>query len=249
MHIKDLPIWLINLERSTHRHESMTLRLATLGLDYTRFSAIDGKAEWDRLLPDLNAQAFRMNVGREVLPGEIGCYASHLAVWQALINSPHDVALILEDDVVFHDDFLTAVEKALSVQDRWDVVKLNCIRAKQPVKQHTVGRYNLNAYVGAFTGTGAYLITRRFAATQLPKMLPIVRPIDHALDHFDARQFRHFGMEPFPSNVDDGNQSTITGSAFSSVKKFPWYRRLQVYRRKMLSPLQKSLAIFLARKN
>ena len=239
-----LGVWLINLDHSTERRAAMEGRLAALGLEYTRFCAIDGYAEWDRLVGDLDLPAFRRNVGRQVLPGEIGGYASHLAVWQALIDSPHEVALVVEDDAVFHDDFLTALDMVLAVRADWDMVKLNRIRAKQPVVRRRLGGYRLNAYIGPFTGMGTYLITRDFAQAHLPAMRPIRRPIDHALDRFDAKGFRHYGMEPFPSHVDDGNQSTITGFGFASVRKFPWYSRLSVFGQRLVNPLRKAVAIF-----
>jgi glycosyl transferase, family 25 len=238
-----LGVWLINLDRSTSRREAMEARLAALGLPYTRFAAIDGRAEWDRLVADVDLPAFRRNVGREVLPGEIGCYASHLGVWQALLDSPHEVALILEDDVVFHDDFLAVLNIVLAQRAGWDMVKLNVIRAKHPVRRRNLGRYRLNAYIGAFTGMGAYLITRDFARARIAAMHPICRPFDHALDHFDARTFRHYGLEPFPSHVDDGNQSTITGTGFAAVQKFPWYARLPVYGQRFGNVWRKGLAI------
>lgn len=242
---RGLGVFLINLDRSTARRATMEARLTTLGLPYTRFVGIDGHAEWDRLISDMDVDvpAFRRNVGREVMPGEIGCYASHLGVWRAFIDSPHKVALILEDDVVFHDDFLPALELVLTEKNRWDIVKLNVIRAKQPVLQHQLGPYRLNAYIGAFTGMGAYLISRPFAQKQIPAMHTVRRPFDHALDHFDARNFRHFGLEPFPSHVDDGNQSTITGTDFSLVRKFPWYARLPVYGRRLSNLWRKGSAI------
>jgi glycosyl transferase, family 25 len=238
-----LGVWLINLDRSTARRATMEARLAALGLPYTRFAGIDGRAEWDRLVAGVDLPAFRRNVGREVLPGEIGCYASHLGVWQALLDSPHEVALVLEDDVVFHDDFLPALDLVLAARDRWDMVKLNVIRAKQPVLRHRLGPYRLNACLGAFTGMGAYLVTRDFARAQMPALHPVRRPVDHALDHFDARTFRHYGLEPFPSHVDDGNQSTITGTGFAAVRKFPWYARLPVYGQRLGKFARKSLAI------
>lgn len=240
----ELGVWLINLDRSAARREVMDARLAAPGLPYTCFRAIDGCSEWDRLLARVDLAAFRRNVGREVLPGEIGCYASHLGVWQALLDSPYKVALVLEDDVVFHDDFLPALDLVLAARSDWDMVKLNVIRAKQSVLRCKLGTYRLNAYVGAFTGMGAYLITRGFAQAQMAAMYPVRRPIDHALDSFDARTFRHYGLEPFPSHVDDGNQSTITGTGFAAVRKFPWYARLPVYGQRLRNLWRKSLAIF-----
>jgi glycosyl transferase family 25 len=87
----------------------------------------------------------------------------------------------------------------------------------------------VNAYLGPATGLGAYLITRDLAARLLPAMLPVTRPIDHELDRIHVHDFRHFGLEPFPSHVDDGNDSTITGTGFAEVAKPAWHRRLPMY--------------------
>ncbi|MFN4153104.1 MAG: glycosyltransferase family 25 protein [Paracoccaceae bacterium] len=228
-----LGIWLINLPRSTDRRTRMEAQLQALGLDYALFEAVDGRADWDRLASNADLPTFRANVGREVLPGEIGCYHSHLGVWRAFLDSPHKVALVLEDDVVFHDDFLPALTLATARSDRWDMLKLNRIRAKFAVGQGALGPYRLNAFAGSFTGMGAYLVTRDCAQRLLPGMLPVRRPIDHELDRIDLRNFRHFALQPFPSHVDDGNTSTITGQGFAEVKKFPWYRRLRVYKNRL----------------
>jgi glycosyl transferase, family 25 len=163
------------------------------------------------------------------MAGEIGCYHSHLLVWRDFLAGSAEVALIMEDDVVFHSDFMNALDVSLLAVAEWDFLKLNKIRAKQPICQGMIGKWQLNAYLGPSTGLGAYLITRELASRLLPAMLPITRPIDHELDRVDVHDFRHFGLEPFPSHVDDGNESTITGNRFSAVKKFPWYRRLPVY--------------------
>ena len=60
-------------------------------------------------------------------------------------------------------------------------------------------------------------------------MLPITRPIDHELDRTHVHRFRHFGLEPFPSHVDDGGVSTISGTGNAGVRKFAWYGRLPVH--------------------
>jgi glycosyl transferase family 25 len=224
-----IAVFLINLDRSVKRRADMTARLAALGLSYTWFRAVDGVEEWSSLIQHLDEPAFRRNTGRSVLAGDVGCYHSHLRVWQTFLATNADTALVLEDDVVFHDDFIDALAKALAARDKWDMVKLNCIRAQHPFRQIGVGRYRMTSYIGTFTGTGAYLITRDLAARLLPSMLPITRPIDHELDPVFVHKFRHFGLEPFPSHVDDGNESTITGTGFSEVKKFPKWKRLPNY--------------------
>jgi glycosyl transferase family 25 len=224
-----LAAYVINLPRSVARRERSEEQLRAMGLGYRLFPAIDGRAEWDRLAAEVDLPAFRRNVGREVLPGEIGAYLSHLAVWRDFLSGGAEVALVMEDDVIFHADFKPALAAALSVRDRWDFLKLNRIRAKQPIPQGQIGPWVMNAYLGPATGLGAYLITRDLAARLLPAMLPVTRPIDHELDRVHVHDFRHFGLEPFPSHVDDGNESTITGTGFAAVTKPAWYRRLPMY--------------------
>ncbi len=224
-----IPIYLINLERSEKRRATMQNRLDALGLQHHWFRARDGRTDWEQLAGSVDIPAFERNTGRKVMKAEIGTYHSHLGVWQAFLKTDQDVALILEDDVVFHDDFVDAANAALAQKDRWDFLKLNKIRAQYPTQRGKIGSYMLNAYVGSATGLGAYLITRALAERLLPRMLPITRPIDHELDRIFVHRFRHYGLEPFPSHVDDGNESTITGTGFAEVRKFPKWKRLPNY--------------------
>jgi glycosyl transferase family 25 len=224
-----LKIVLINLPRSVERREKMEQRLAILGLPYELLPAVDGRAAWERLLPSMDLRAFERHVGRDVLPGEVGCYHSHLQAWHRLIASDSQVMLVLEDDMVFHEDFVDALRTALRGRAHWDMLKLAKIRAKQPVCQGMLGPYRLNAYLGAATGFGAYLVQRETAQRLLPALLPICAPIDRELEQVHRYDVRHFGLEPFPCHPQDEGQSTITGERFSAVKRYPLRRRWTKY--------------------
>lgn len=228
----DLGVWLINLDRDTDRRARMEAQLSALDLPFTRFAAIYGKDHADELSKRADAAAYARNMGSPILPGKMGCYASHIAVWEAFLASDRDVALILEDDVVFHDDFLESLDLALAAADHWDTIRFNCIRAKLPVRQGYVGDYSLNAYIGPFTGNAAYLLKRDVARRLLPNLWPQTRAFDHELNRFFRHDFRQFGLEPFSTHVDDGNESSITGTGFALVNKFKWYQRLPHYRLK-----------------
>lgn len=228
----DIGIWLINLPRDTARRQAMESQLSGMGLTWTLFPAIDGRASEAELLRNADPQAYARNMGSPLLPGKLGVYASHTSVWRAFLDSPHKAALIFEDDVVFHDDFLTALDTALAHADAWDLVRFNCIRAKLPVTQAQLGAYRLNAYIGPFTGNAAYLIHRDVAARLLPGLWPQTRALDHELNRFFRHDYRQLGLEPWSSHPDDGGVSTITGKGFAAVKKFKWYRRLPHYRLK-----------------
>lgn len=243
--MQGLAVFLINLPRSVDRRTAMESRLAALALDYTLVPGVDGRTEWTRLAPTLDAPTFSRLCGRDATPGDVGCYHAHLAVWQAFLDGGAPVALVLEDDVVFHPEFLPALAQALRVGDHWDYLQLNRIRAKQPIQQGLVGNWRLNAYLGPATGMAAYLITRDLAARLLPQMLPIRQPIDHEMDCIHRHRFRHLGLEPFPSHVDDGGESTITGTHFAGLTKRVWYRRLPSYWNRLAMVLRK--AVYLAR--
>ena len=207
----------------------MHAQLQKLGIAYNLHEATDGKEEWRNLIRHLNEPAFRRNVGRPVLQGEIGCYHSHLSVWKNFMNTDSDVALVMEDDVVFHDDFLEGINAAIAMYEHWDLLKLNKVRAKQPIAQVLFENWRLNSYLGPATGTGAYLIKKDLASRLQGRMLPMTRPIDHELDRIHVHKFRLIGLEPFPSHVDDGGFSTINGVSHKAVQKFQWYKRLPVY--------------------
>lgn len=225
-----LPVWMINLDRATERRARMEAQFDRMGLTVTRIPAIDGKAEAARIAPMADTARFTALMGRPPLSAELGCYLSHMEAWRQLVASGAEVGLVLEDDVVFHDNFLAAMEAALTVRDQWDMLKLNRIRAKLPVRQGRVQDWQLNAYLGPATGFGAYLITRDLAARLLPQLLPIRLPIDYEATRWWHYDFRLVGLEPFPSHVDDGGVSTINGLNFAEVVKPPLHRRLGNYK-------------------
>lgn len=224
-----LMVLLINLPRSTDRLARMQQRLQALGLGYEVLEAVDGRARWQELLPTVDVRAFERHVGRDVLPGEIGCYHSHLQAWQRFLASDAQFLLVLEDDMVFRDDFADALRIALQGAAHWDMLKLAKIRAKQPVCQGMLGPYRLNAYIGPATGTGAYLTHRAAIRHLLPRFLPIRAPIDRELERVHQHRYRHMGLEPFPCVPEDDGQSTITGANFNAVKRYPLSRRWTKY--------------------
>lgn len=240
----DLLIVLISLERATKRRAEMEARLEALGLSYIWFKGIDGRARFEEFADQYDAAAYRRNMGQTLLPGKVGCFQSHIAVWRMLLERNKKAALILEDDIVFHDDFLAALDSGLAISDQWDTLRFNAIRAKLPVSQGRIGPYRLNAYVGPFTGNGTYLIHREVAQRLLPGLRVQARALDHELNRFFTHDFRQRGLEPFASHPDDAGESQITGTAYGAVKKLPRWQRLPYYRGKLGNYLRRALYLW-----
>ena len=235
-----LGIWLISLKKDFSRRERVAQQLKKYGLEYYDFQAFDGTILESKLLINADSEAYVRNMGSTLLPGKLGVYASHVAVWEEFVASSHQFALILEDDVIFHDNFLIALETALANSDLWDLLRFNCVRAKLPVKQAQLGPFQLNAYIGPFTGNACYLLQRDTASRILPNLWPQTRAMDHELNRFFMHNYRQLGLEPWSSHTDDGGVSSITGTNFALVKKYSWYQRMPHYFLKAANYIRRS---------
>lgn len=238
--LESVGIWLINQESAAERRRIMIEQLDRMGLPFRLFDGIDGAINRETLQKKVDQAAYERNMGGPMLPGKIGVYASHLGVWNEFLASEYPVALILEDDVVFHDDFIEALNAALSIQDCWDLIRFNSVRAKGPVTQTVVGKYRLNAYIGPFTGNATYLIKRDTAAKLLPGLWPQTRALDHELNRFFHHDYRQMGLEPWASHLDDGGVSTITGENHNLLHKPSGIKRLPHYRLKAMNYIRRA---------
>ncbi|MCY4500067.1 MAG: glycosyltransferase family 25 protein, partial [Alphaproteobacteria bacterium] len=125
------PIFVISLEREPERRARMRQELA--GFDFEFFDAVDGKAlDAADYAHRMDAEWFRIMRGRELAPGEIGCFLSHYALWEHLVETGIPCALVLEDDARLEDGFRKVVAEAVKIQDEWDVVYLAAM--KKPLR-------------------------------------------------------------------------------------------------------------------
>ena len=91
--------YIIHLSTSTARAPFVAALAARLPQSRT-VAAVDGRA----LSPAARSAACVPHLHRPTypfapLPGEIGCFLSHRACWQALVDSDAEAAFIAEDDV------------------------------------------------------------------------------------------------------------------------------------------------------
>jgi len=123
--------------------------------------------------------------GREVRPGEVGCYLSHLAVMQTFLATDASHALILEDDATLLPALPDVLARATSREavGTWDVLKLESRRTgfKLALQQLTP-THALCVNLFRSTGSAGYVLSRHAAQVYLDKLLPIGQPFDHAFD-------------------------------------------------------------------
>jgi glycosyl transferase family 25 len=102
---------------------------------------------------------------------------------KALLASPFEHGVVLEDDVVVGQDFAAVVDALVRDASRWDMVKLSGIRPGAPraLKVLVPGR-DLCVMFAKCSGASAYVVNRRAAQTYLDRLLPMQLPFDHVFD-------------------------------------------------------------------
>jgi glycosyl transferase, family 25 len=147
-----VPIFVINLDRSTDRLASITQTFAQASMTFTRWPAVDG-----RVLPEPLRGYF---ADHRLTPGELGCYASHVAIWEHMVRAGVPVALVCEDDIRVPPQFASHLVDTISAAPTgWEVIKLSspANRATHAVAQINAG-HALVRYWRVPMWTGAYLI-------------------------------------------------------------------------------------------
>ena len=115
--------YVINLDTQPERLQRCLLRCASVGLHPKRFRAITPD-HVPALVPD------PCPLFSDLTPGLQACSLSHLLLWKhCLAEHPDEDVLILEDDVVFHKDFMMHLERRLADPRPFDALQLNVAKA------------------------------------------------------------------------------------------------------------------------
>ncbi len=224
-----LQTFVINLDRAPQRLQRISEQLAGLQLGWTRLPAVDAQQLSPQQQAALDEPAYRRKHGKTPLPGELGCYLSHLAVMHAFLASGASAALVLEDDVLLRPTLPAVLRGLLAQPARWDVVKLSAVHSGTPVPVGTAAPgHALAVMLSRCTGSSAYLMNRRAAEVYARRLLPMSLPYDHVFD-----QAWRFGLKlrlvtPTPCEHDEETASMI-GTPAGPPRKFHWTRRLPAH--------------------
>lgn len=189
-------IFVINLDDDTERLVGTKSRLAALGLSFERFPAYQGAN-----LPDWLKQQFFDEAGRPLStlsPGEIGCYASHLAVARQILDEDiDDPVLVLEDDGEFSADLPDVLKRLQALPPDWQIVRMSSQleTAYMPVRRITSAS-TLVRYWYPPAGTTGYLINKAGAGRFLAAASQRKRPVDQDLRRFWETRLVTYGVVP-----------------------------------------------------
>lgn len=208
------PIFVINMKSSQDRWQFVSSQLAELGLEYQRMEARIGS----QLSAQQREQVYcalnnKLKYHRDLTPGEIGCYYSHVSCWKAIQEQGLKWALILEDDVVLDKQLPQALHE-LAKLDNWDVIRLSNDRNVPAAHtQRLGGEFTLVSYYRVPNCANGYLVSAS-GVEKLLRRFPFYRPVDIDLQFHSEVNLTLLGISPavvssvqdFGSDIQQQNQ-------------------------------------------
>jgi glycosyl transferase family 25 len=209
------------------RRKKFAADAADAGLAWEFFDAHTGI---DRALSYDPAAAEALN-GRTLLPGELGCYSSHAALWQRLIaDDAVDQYIVLEDDVVVDWTALRLLHSRRIAEDGHDYIRLfhkhpsrRLLRRRNYLKR---GLFLLELLDMAF-GTQGYVLNKAAAARFLKSGRQVIRPVDDHMDRYWDHGVPNLALYPallFERTVP----SSINNASRDPGPPASWSRRIVV---------------------
>jgi len=194
-----MKICVINLPSSSERRSSIQQQLDPLGVEYSILPAVKGSAGL-QYFEKYDETQYQINTGRVATAGEIGCYASHLLLWNLSVEANEPI-LILEDDAEVQQNFLDCLLLADRLIDEHGLIRFQFDGSPPKGKTQplaTYGKHRLQRYVKYPFGALAYAVSP--AAAQ--RLIARSRTLNGAVDHIIKRYWEHgqtlFGLSPAP---------------------------------------------------
>jgi len=122
-----------------------------------------------------------LNAWNQLTRGELGCFLSHRAIWQRIVdaNLPH--ALIMEDDCLLYPtlEFLDQARASITEMTRGNPQWTILLLSRGPKVAQTLKKVSAHLVKpGKSWGLHCYAISRRGAQALLAKAFPISQAVD-----------------------------------------------------------------------
>ena len=198
-------IFIISLANCEQRREHATEQMQSVGVEFEFFDAIGGENALCEHFDGYCEQTFIRNTGRVASQGEVGCYASHAALWQKCIDMNEPI-IIMEDDF----QLLAGFHAALAVLSK-NIAELGYIRLQSETRAkkrelRAVGDFTLWRYTKFPHSAMCYAITPSAAKALQGTSKVFTAPVDVDVKKFWEHGQPMYGITPY----------TVTESALSA---------------------------------
>jgi glycosyl transferase family 25 len=194
----------INLDRDSARLEGVMASCAAVGITAERLAAVTPETLPDRMWPWFHTSDG--SARGALMPGEIGCYASHLMAMEAAVARGRPL-LVLEDDAILTPVMARLGNIMQAAPPDWGMLRLSC-RTKQTCLR--VGRgdgFDLVTYWRMANSSVGYVITPEGARQFLAAFPVRTRPVDEDMRRPWLHGVPSYGVVPEPVLHNDVSSS------------------------------------------
>lgn len=186
----------INVAKNEYRREHILAQEKLIGYPVEIFTAVtpDTMKTGTDIYDDQKSRNF---TGRSLLPGELACAQSHMALWQDLIDDrAADYYLILEDDIEVRHSMKGAI-------DQLDLTNIDFLKlsgqVNRPLKEvrRLDGDFRLVRYAYGPLDAAAYVVSKKGAQGLLEYCRPVFTPIDIMMDRSYDHGVTVYGVMPY----------------------------------------------------
>lgn len=180
-----MPIHVVSLARSPERRARSSARLGALGLSFTFFDAVDGRALSEAELGALELEARAAFFSHPLARGEIGCFLSHKRLFELGADDAAPMRLVLEDDADV-DETLPALLAQIAALEKFDLIWLcGGPKAKRYAgERRLTDKFNLVRPYESKSTTQGYVVSRAGAAKLARHCARLIDPIDIAIKRY-----------------------------------------------------------------
>lgn len=206
-------IFIINLPQAFKRRAAMLFQIGRMNLKNTQLiEAVDGRTiDLEKMKAEGNLKWDDWRK-RDLTQGEVGCYLSHVKVWNTIVEQNLEKALICEDDIIWRPDANEIADKFMNeVPDDWDIIHFYSYVDIGSGKHYDSGRKKISEHVwkGCLEGEGAvcYALNKRAADFLLGEAFPIRYVIDGVINKLTrpkvSSEYRGYVCHPFLCGVSN----------------------------------------------
>lgn len=218
-------IFVISLAHATARRSFMRAQLDQLHVRYQLFDAIN-VARTDALPFRYHDQSqFFLQAGRRARTEEIGCFASHVALWRRCVELNRSI-VILEDDAKLGDNFCAGLSVVSKTIDTLGFIRLQTNPKRRSAKVAEYDRHCVHFTSRYPFGAMGYAISPVAAAAFIAKSTIFYAPLDKFIKNFWDHEQALFSL--YPAIVDEcdlGKESMIGERQRLKTRKAQYSRR------------------------
>lgn len=206
--MSSVPIFVINLDRAEDRLSRLSSCLESFGLSFRRVRAVEPHDISKKEMGRINSPR-RLN--GELSDVEVACVASHLQVWQTIVDRNLPLACVMEDDAMLTKAALPWLEPSAMPAEA-DILKLEGVTRSKATfyaigqGDHLEGRVVFPSLVSV--GSACYLITLEGARKAHATIPQLSGAIDTRLAKYWMTGLSLYEVHPFPV-AQDGSPSSI----------------------------------------